>query len=123
MLQAVGLCLVRVRVRVRVGVGVGVGVRVRVRIGAGAGLGLGLGTHPQPLARLRLLRVLNGGRAALQPSRESLRLRHLPPEVACEAHLHIGLRRVRRRWQPEHSTKGSLTLALALALALAQPEV
>ena len=28
---------------------------------------MGLGTHPQPLARLGLLRVLDGGRAALQP--------------------------------------------------------
>ena len=58
------------------------------------GLGLGLGTHPQPLARLRLLRVLDGCRAALQPGGEALSLRRLPPKVARQAHLQIGLQRV-----------------------------
>ena len=71
-----------------VGVGVRVGVGVGVRLGLG--LGLGLGTHPQPLARLRLLRVLDGCRAALQPGGEAIRLRRLPPKVARQAHLQIG---------------------------------
>ena len=55
-------------------------------------MGLGLGTHPQPLARLRLLRVLDGCRAALQPGGEAIRLRRLPPKVSRQAHL----QRVRR---------------------------